>query len=1272
MKTLIVTLLIALSNLVFAQNYAIKFNGTNQYASTNSNLGLGATSVTIEAWVNLPTTSEQGFFVHIGNGAISGSDGYGIGVGGVDANGAHTTDGTGNELLVLYDAVRWIPTGVNIGTGWHHIAFTIDANGNCIIYLDGVSVYSESGTGNTSPIAPSSSSYIATGNTTDRTLSNGTIDEVRVWNVVRTSAEIRANMFKEIAVNTTNLVAYYKMSNGSGTTLSDNCTNGTNYPFTLVNAPSWVTSSAFFGPKNGLEFPNNDASTSLCTANQNATSNTNNWTMMAWFNPASLTDIGFNAIVYNGTDNGGYGFGLRGNQLTALFGYAVNGWHENIATIPSTNRWYHVAMRRSGGTLQLFLDGKLLSYTSTAVPNTPEAKFTIGNMYDNTGAALYDDSFRGKIDEVSVWDTALTDAQIRDYMCKSLTGTETNLVAYYNFDNASGTTLPDFSGNTNDLTLTNMNASTDWVSSSAFNTWLNTDNSTWSTAANWSRGSVPGSSDNVGVQSYTGGTDLSVSGNPTVSNLVVSSSVTLTVSSGLTVTGNLVLDSDVDLNGQGISLSDSGTLIEGSGVFYGTSGYITTTRTLDGSTTQIDEDVAGLGAHITTSANMGSTTIRRYHSVQTIGSNSSIKRYYNISPTNNTGLNTTLVFNYRTAELNSLTEPNLRLFKSTDSGTSWTAAGGIINAVENKVTLTGINSFSRWTLAENTSGTIGTGCYSLHTIVTNASGTAYAWGNNADGELGNSGNTNSNVPVAVYTSGVLSGKTIVQVAAGSSHSIALASDGTVYTWGFNIGGQLGNSSNTNSNVPVAVYTSGVLAGKKIIQVAAGGAHSIALASDGTVYTWGDNAYGQLGNGNTTSSNVPVAIYTSGILASKTIIQVAAGLYYSIALASDGTVYTWGYNIHGQLGNGNNIDNYVPVAVYTSGVLTGKTIIQVAAGGYHSIALASDGTVYIWGYNIHGQLGDASNTDSNVPVAVSTSGVLAGKKIIQVAAGGYHSIALASNGTVYTWGDNIDGELGNGNNTNSNVPVAVSTSGALSGKTITQVAAGRFHSIALGSDGVVYTWGYNVEGELGNGSNTDSNVPVSVDQSGIGPLPVELTSFTAAIVEKGVLLNWKTATEVNNYGFEILRSAQNYNWENIGFVQGHGNSNSPKKYSFEDDNPPGGKVQYRLKQIDTDGQFEYSDVIEIVVGAPIKFELFQNYPNPFNPATIISYSIPEATFVKINVYNILGERVAQLVNGFKEAGEYNIHFDAGNLQSGIYVYQITAGDFKQVRKMMFIK
>jgi alpha-tubulin suppressor-like RCC1 family protein len=355
-----------------------------------------------------------------------------------------------------------------------------------------------------------------------------------------------------------------------------------------------------------------------------------------------------------------------------------------------------------------------------------------------------------------------------------------------------------------------------------------------------------------------------------------------------------------------------------------------------------------------------------------------------------------------------------------------------------------------------------------HSIATDPSGKVYTWGWNTNGQLGNGTYTYSyDVPVTVTTSGVLSGKTITAVAGGEAHSIALTSDGTVYTWGHNFIGQLGNGNLTDSNVPVAVTG---LSGKTITAVAGGGTHSIALASDGTVYTWGFNFYGQLGNGNNTNSNVAVAV--TG-LSGKTITAIAGGLNHSIALATDGTVYTWGDNFSGQLGNGTNNASNVPVAVTG---LSGKTITAVAGGGVHSIALAPDGTVYTWGENYFGQLGNGTNTYSNVPVAVTG---LSGKTITAIAGGGLHSIALASDGKVYTWGYNVFGQLGNGTNTDSNVPVAVT---GLSGETITAIASGKDHSFALASDGTVYTWGDNYYGQLGNGTNTDSNVPVVVDQS----------------------------------------------------------------------------------------------------------------------------------------------------------------------------------------------
>lgn len=192
-----------------------------------------------------------------------------------------------------------------------------------------------------------------------------------------------------------------------------------------------------------------------------------------------------------------------------------------------------------------------------------------------------------------------------------------------------------------------------------------------------------------------------------------------------------------------------------------------------------------------------------------------------------------------------------------------------------------------------------------------------------------------------------------------------------------------------------------------------------------------------------------------------------------------------------------------------------------------------------------------------------------------------------------------------------------------------------------------------------------------------PLPVELASFTANIIGANVKLNWITETEIQNYGFEVQRKSGDDKLEmdkfiSVGFVQGSGNSNSSKYYSFEDKNLAPGKYLYRLKQIDTDGRFEYSEVIRLDFDKPLSYELSQNYPNPFNPITIIRFMIPEASFVKLIVYNAIGEQIVVLVDEHMEKGFHEINFDASELNSGMYLYRMKSGSFVQTRKMLLVK
>jgi len=354
---------------------------------------------------------------------------------------------------------------------------------------------------------------------------------------------------------------------------------------------------------------------------------------------------------------------------------------------------------------------------------------------------------------------------------------------------------------------------------------------------------------------------------------------------------------------------------------------------------------------------------------------------------------------------------------------------------------------------------------SRHTVasVGASRNTVMAWGWNLDGPFGTG--TSRSVPVAV--SG-LSG--VKAISAGSDHSLALLKNGTVMAWGQNDRGQLGNGTNTSNTVPVAV--SG-LSGVKAI--AAGGAgFSLALLKNGMVMAWGANDSGQLGNGSFTSSNVPVAV--SGLSHIRAI--AAGGGYFGMALRSNGTVWTWGGNDYGQLGNGSTTE-YSP----TPAAIGLSNVTAIAAGDAHALALTSGGTVMAWGYNEWGQLGIGTFTGTGPcfydlvicspdPVAVSgLSGVKA------IAGGAGFSLALLQNGMVMAWGANETGYLGIGTNTNSDVPATVI--GLYRVRAIAACRGEGAHSLALLQDGTVMAWGANAYGELGNGTYTSSTVPVVV-------------------------------------------------------------------------------------------------------------------------------------------------------------------------------------------------
>lgn len=407
------------------------------------------------------------------------------------------------------------------------------------------------------------------------------------------------------------------------------------------------------------------------------------------------------------------------------------------------------------------------------------------------------------------------------------------------------------------------------------------------------------------------------------------------------------------------------------------------------------------------------------------------------------------------------------------------------------------------------------GDYNYSALLTK-DGDVYTWGSGGSGRLGNGTTDDVSTPTLIDTSGALAGKTVTKIAAGYRFMLALTDEGRVYSWGHNFSGQLGNGTNNQASSPVAVNTSGVLAGKTIVDIAAGGYSSVALASDGTVYTWGDNDLGQLGNGSSPSSNVPVAVYMgSNGLAGKTVTQVVAGFEHVMALTSDGNVYAWGSNYSGQIGDGSLLPTlYTPQAVDTGGVLAGKNIVRIAANdGDHSAAVSSDGLAYAWGANSYGELGNGSTSDSNTPVAVTNSGILAGKHVVDIAVGSGNTNALTSDGNVYSWGMGGNGRLGNGSVVSSDVPVAVDMTGVLSGKQVSQIAIGRGTSLVVSSDGYAYGWGMNDESQIGDGNASNSSLPVAVDISSVPPSAI---SAAPTVLFGGALASNVTMIDVDTF------------------------------------------------------------------------------------------------------------------------------------------------------------
>jgi alpha-tubulin suppressor-like RCC1 family protein len=370
-----------------------------------------------------------------------------------------------------------------------------------------------------------------------------------------------------------------------------------------------------------------------------------------------------------------------------------------------------------------------------------------------------------------------------------------------------------------------------------------------------------------------------------------------------------------------------------------------------------------------------------------------------------------------------------------------------------------------------------------HTVALKSDGTVWSWGENNNGQLGDGTHAASNTPVQELSHAT----DWIAVDAGGAYSVALKRDGTLWSWGYNGHGELGNATTSSSPIPVQEST---LSSDWVV-VDADQYHTVALKSDGTLWSWGYNRYAQTGDGTTIDRHSPVQEATL----STDWKAVCAGHYYSAAIKSDGTLWSWGYNGNGQLGDGTHTQRSAAVQEASS-----STDWQdIACGGYHTVARKHDDSVWSWGRNNDGQLGDGSYSDRPVPAKITlVSGVW--KRIF---AGDGNSAMLDANGSLYVFGSNNYAKLGDGTYEHRNIPVRLDAN--VSGWAA--IAIGNIFSVALDSNGVLWSWGDNARGELGNAQTTTRLLPAEQMQHALWRQVATSSRFSAAIRDDGTLWLW---------------------------------------------------------------------------------------------------------------------------------------------------------------------
>jgi len=377
-----------------------------------------------------------------------------------------------------------------------------------------------------------------------------------------------------------------------------------------------------------------------------------------------------------------------------------------------------------------------------------------------------------------------------------------------------------------------------------------------------------------------------------------------------------------------------------------------------------------------------------------------------------------------------------------------------------------ITMYAKWISVEDAVSIPAISAGDSFTVALKTDGSLWAWGNIYSDLLGDSMIISRNIPTQIGTD-----EDWAVISAGNGHAIALKRDGSLWAWGYNFYGQLGDGTDgfrTDRNSPIQIGID-----KDWSDISAGYCHTVALKTDGSLWTWGWNANGQLGDDTNTIRNVPMQIGKD-----KDWATISAGAYHTIALKKDGSLWAWGANGSGQLGDGtDNVSRYSPVRIGTE-----ANWASISGGYAHTIALKMDGSLWAWGWNHYGQLGDGTNMGHTAPMQVGTD-----KDWSAISAWSYHTIALKTDGSLWAWGYNNYGQLGDDTDMSRNTPVQIGID-----KDWSAISAGGFdmysHTAALKTDGSLWAWGYNGYGELGDGTFITRYSPVKT------MLPASLHEF----------------------------------------------------------------------------------------------------------------------------------------------------------------------------------